>query len=118
LHAGTAHFPSAPQARPVAHSVVAPHAHPAGFVNAAHGSAVVAHFPALQIPEQQSAATEHAASIAAHVGVGSVPDPGLLHARTSDAAATSSPRRSDAKRMLASLQTLRPTMAQHAGFFH
>jgi hypothetical protein len=110
-------LPSAPQASPLEHSGVEEHAHPAGFGVAAHGSAVVAHFPALQMPEQQSAATEHAASIAAHVGVESVL--GLdVHARTRDAAATNSPRRKDALRMLASLQTLRPTMAQHAGFFY
>jgi hypothetical protein len=112
---GTSHFPSVPQTSPLEQSGVEEHAHPAAFGVAAHGSADVAHFPALQMPEQQSAATEHAASIAAHVG--SVPDSGFVHARASDAAATSSRRRSDV-RMLASLQTLRPTMAQHARIFY
>jgi hypothetical protein len=72
--------------------------------------------PPLQYAEQQSAGAEQDAPFAAQLGVGS--ELGVLHARTRDAAATNSPRRKDALRMLASLQTLRPTMAQHAWFFY
>jgi hypothetical protein len=103
---GTSHFPLASQARPLAQSVLDVHAQPAGFCATAHASALAAQVPALQMLEQQSAAAEQAAPLAVQLG-GGFP-PGLdfpLHAeRTKDTAATSSPIRSDAKRMLASLR--------------
>ncbi len=117
-HAGAAHLPSVPQARPLAQSVPDVQAQPAGLAATAHGSALAAQMPPLQMPEQQSAAAEHVAPLVAQAG-GFPPDDPDLHAGTKrNAAATSSPIRSDAKRMLASLLTWRPTMAQRGGFFH
>jgi hypothetical protein len=115
LHAGggTSHFPLASQARPLAQSALDVQAQPAGFGAVAHAVAA-AQTPPLHTPEQQSAGAEQVAPTTAQLGGGFPPGPDFpLHAeRTKDTAATSSPVRSDAKRMLASLKICRATMAQ------